>query len=114
LNEAVKRYVAKEKSKIVALKKAQKEAAKKAKMKSKAHALLMEKELKAPELPKSKTPKKEVEQKAAPKVKRVFKEGDVAILKSSQQKGTIEEINGNKVSLLVGNFIITTKLSELE
>jgi DNA mismatch repair protein MutS2 len=114
LNEAVKRYVAKEKSKIVELKKALKEAAKKAKMKSKAHALLMEKELKAPELPKSKTPKKEVEQKAAPKVKRVFKEGDVATLKSSQQKGTIEEISGTKVSLLVGNFIITTKISELE
>ena len=79
-------------------------------------ALLMEREIKAPELPKSKQPKshqkkqiEEVQVKA-----KIFKIGDLAQLKSTGQRGTIVDVNGNKATLEVGNFLITTKLSELD
>ena len=76
---------------------------------------MMDEELAAPQLPK--LSKKEREQKNKEPiqiVKKDFKAGDIAILKNTQQKGTIKEINGNKVSVLVGNFVITTKLAEIE
>ena len=118
LNESVKRYVAQEKSKIIALKKAQKEAAKKRKIKEQVKvksALLMDEELKAPNLPKvKKSEKTKIEAARKKEVKKDFKVGDRAILKSTGQKGNIKEISGNKVSVLVGNFVITTKLSEIE
>ncbi|MEO9534403.1 MAG: DNA mismatch repair protein MutS [Crocinitomicaceae bacterium] len=118
LNESVKRYVAQEKSKILALKKAQKEAAKKRKIKEQVKikpALLMDEELKAPNLPKVKKSKKEqIASTPIKETKKDFKAGDMATLKSTGQKGNIKEINGNKVSVLVGNFVITTKLSEIE
>lgn len=114
LNEAVKKYVAKEKSKLIALKKAQKDAEKAKKLKKEIkEALLMEKELQAPELPKKQTGKK-INQSPPKVVKRTVKVGDIATLKSTQQKGVVQEIKGTKVVLLVGNFMITTKLAELE
>ena len=118
LNESVKKYVAQEKSKIVTLKQVQKEAAKRRKIKEEVKvnsALLMDTELAAPELPKlSKKEKAQQLKQAVPTIKKDFKVGDIAILKNTQQKGTIKEIKGNKVSVLVGNFVITTKLVEIE
>jgi DNA mismatch repair protein MutS2 len=112
LNEAVKRLVGKEKSKITALKKAQADAKKKKEIKA---ALLMEQEIKAPDLPKSKQKKGKEKQNVIvePKKQKVFKVGDFAQLKSTGQRGTITDISGNKATLEVGNFLITTKLSEL-
>jgi len=112
LNEAVKRLVGKEKSKITALKKTQADAKKKKEIKA---ALLMEQEIKAPDLPKSKQKKGKEKQEvvAEPAQQKVFKVGDFAQLKSTGQRGTITDISGNKATLEVGNFLITTKLSEL-
>ncbi len=119
LNESVKRYVAQEKSKILVLKKAKRDAAKKRKIKEETKindALLMDKQLKAPDLPKlAKGQLEDATKRSAPKVVvKNFKVGDIAVLKSTNQRGTIKEIKGNKVVVLVGNFVITTKLSEVE
>jgi len=118
LNESVKRYVAQEKSKILVLKKAKKDAAKKRKIKEQSKindALLMDKHLKAPDLPKlGKGQQKSEKINTEVKVVKNFKVGDIAMLKSTNQRGTIKEIKGNKVVVLVGNFVITTKLSEIE
>lgn len=114
LNEAVKRLVGKEKSKIEALKKAKRDAQKKKQIKA---ALLMDKEIKAPELPKNKVvgTTKSIEKEASPKPQQKdFKIGDFAQLKSTGQRGTISEIKGTKVTLEIGNFVITTKLSEIQ
>jgi DNA mismatch repair protein MutS2 len=118
LNESVKKYVAQEKTKIISLKKVQKEAAKKRKVKEEIKvnsALLMDQELSAPELPNiSKKDRKNETEHNKPTIKKDFKVGDVTILKNTQQRGTIKEIKGNRVSVLVGNFVITTKLTEIE
>ena len=118
LNEAVKRYVSKEKQKILELKKAQKEAAKKSKIKKAIkvnEALLMDKELEAPKLPKSaKGAEKEVQNKPVPKPPKALTVGDIVQLKTSKKKGKIVEISGKKIIIEVGNFRITTKANEIE
>ncbi|MCH2232619.1 MAG: DNA mismatch repair protein MutS [Crocinitomicaceae bacterium] len=118
LNEAVKRYVSKEKQKILELKKAQKEAAKKNKLQKAAkvnEALLMDKELEAPKLPKSqKGDERKAEKKLAPAPTKALTVGDIVQLKTSKKKGKIVEISGKKIIIEVGNFRITTKVNELE
>lgn len=117
LNESVKRLVAQEKSKILVLKKAKKDANKKKKINEATkvkEALLMDQELSAPDLPKLKKGSRPEKKESIRVVQKGFKVGDIATLKSSSQKGTIKEIKGKKVVVLIGNFTITTKLVDIE
>jgi hypothetical protein len=40
--------------------------------------------------------------------------GDIVKLKNQSSTGIIQEIKGTKIMVLIGNFMITTKASEIE
>jgi DNA mismatch repair protein MutS2 len=75
---------------------------------------VVEKELKLPELPKSKegneTLTKPIVKKIDPKSLKV---GDTILLKTHDKKVKITEIKGNKLTVLMGNFLVKTNLDEI-
>lgn len=105
LFEDVKKYVAIEKSKVL---KAEK-------------SVVFDKKLKLPDLPKSKeakigggVSKKTVVKPAPVKKERILKVGDKVKLNNYNQPGVIQEIKGNKLSVLLGNFVISTTKKEIQ
>lgn len=105
LNEAVKKIVGIEKSKLVTQNK----------------SVVFDKNLKAPKLTEVKTEMEQVkkmekelimETKEAPK--KPIKVGDRVRLKNQTKPGEVMEIKGNKVSVMMGNFTFNTTLKEVE
>ncbi len=100
LNEEVKKFIAMEKSKILEQEK----------------PLVFAKPITLPDLPKIKK-KKSTEKPIIPlpeKPQKEYKVGDLVKIKNQTSKGTIEEIKGKKITVLIGNFRFTTQLSEIE
>ena len=102
LFEDLKKMVAIEKSKVLA----------------KTAPVELNSKLKLPDLgkPVQKTKNKTDETVSKPivvKPKKALKVGDKIKLKHQNKEGIIQEINGNKIKVLMGNFIISTSLSEL-
>lgn len=84
--------------------------------------VVLEKNLKSPEIPKNKevikkpTPEEieAVKTKAKEDLKKSLKIGDKVKLKNQSKAGVLMEISGNKLTVQLGNFIIKTSLSEIE
>lgn len=96
-------------------------AQKKAKEQELEKPILEEPKPLAPELPVIKEtpapPEKIAKVEKKPVVKKIPKKpevGDTVKLKNQSSKGVIQEIKGNKIMVLIGNFMITTKASEIE
>ena len=69
--------------------------------------------LKLPDLPKTNSSAKvEVEEKRVTPKK--VKIGDHVKLKHQSKTGVVQSIDGKKIKVLMGNFVISTNLSELE
>jgi DNA mismatch repair protein MutS2 len=103
LNEEIKKFVLIEKTKVLESDK----------------PVVFDKKLKLPDLPKvKKSPeqlekiaevKKEEDKKTAAKKLKV---GDSITLKNHSRKGIIQELQGDKLFVMVGNFMVTTTLNE--
>lgn len=104
--EALKKLVSIEKSKILAQEK----------------PVVLAKNLKAPELPKTTPQPKEptpqeiatAAKQADDDLKKSLKIGEKIKLKNQSKQGTLLEISGKKLTVQLGNFIVKTTLSEVE
>jgi DNA mismatch repair protein MutS2 len=105
LNEAVKKIVGIEQSKLLAIDK----------------PVVFNQKLKAPELTDNKLEieelkknKKELEEVKEVKVQKPINVGDKVRLKNQTKIGEVIEVKGKKVSVIIGNFTFNTTLNELE
>lgn len=106
MNEAFKKMASIEKSKVLEQNK----------------PLVLAKNLVSPDLPtiskadqeKAAALEKEVKDKKVEAVKKALKIGAKINLKNQQAAGTILEINGKKITVQVGNFILKTTTAEIE
>ncbi len=105
LNDAIKKIISIEKSKLRTLEK----------------PVVLDEKLKAPKLPESKLEKKEIEkiEQESKKAKEASKPkaiqvGDTVRFKNQSKTGKVIEVNGKKVSVIIGNFTFKTTLNELE
>ena len=97
LNEAIRKLITIEKSKVAEKKK----------------PVELNHKLKLPDLPKTNSSAKvEVEEKRVTPKK--VKIGDHVKLKHQSKTGVVQSIDGKKIKVLMGNFVISTNLSELE
>ncbi|MFD1550810.1 DNA mismatch repair protein MutS [Putridiphycobacter roseus] len=103
LYEDLKKMVAIEKSKVLA----------------KVNPVELNAKLKLPDLGKPIAKSKEktpgsVDKPEPVKVVKKWKVGDQVKLKQQNKTGVIQEINGKKIKVMIGNFIFSTQLSEIE
>ncbi len=105
LNDAIKKIVNIERSKLAAIEK----------------PVVFDQKLKAPKLAAGKEEKKEIkkiekaiEVRKEENVQKPIELGDTVRLKNQTQSGKVTAIKGKKVSVVIGNFTFKTTLSELE
>jgi dsDNA-specific endonuclease/ATPase MutS2 len=103
LNEELIKFVAMEKTKVLESEK----------------PVVFDKKLKLPDLPTIKKTPEQLEkiaeiqkEEALEKATKTFKVGDTIKLKNHSSKGTITEIKGDKLMVMVGNFMVTTTMGE--
>jgi len=102
LNEAVKKIIAIEKSKLI----------------TQTKPVVFNKNLKAPDLPKVKNSKSNLKttptKVASQKKQYTIKIGDRVRLKNQTKTGEVTEIKGTKAKVVIGNFVLTASLTEIE
>jgi len=108
LNEAIKKMIAIEKSKVLA----------------KSKPVELNQKLKLPQLPKHDSNTELIVEKVEPTIDKVDKPkqtlrkileiGDLVKLKNQSKAGTIHEIKGKRLKVHIGTFVISTQISEIE